>query len=355
MVRMFSIKHSVSLFVAKNLHTNLILARLSLFNGLAPLINGPSDLETIELFARDHAPPREFVFQVMVQHTLAKFTNVLLNDPRDVITHSIVQLVDGELDGLKTKFPVEITPRVEYSLLVAKLHLYAMTIIRMQSDPTSREILLKHGFSVAVRILYLNDQGLGYKSDDYPNMSFGQISRTLPKNYFRGLVLASVFLLRYFALNTQATPEEQELARNHVALAYNYLKSSSSEPQDEQDRGSRLLENLSRQEPVDIEYTKLRVDNRMGASLVYDALSTYHKIRYSSIEAEDPAPGDIEPIEDQLTAPANSEYPPMDLNANPIQGFGPLDYSLPEDLWGDSMWGMFDVGIPSMPSSQFGA
>lgn len=317
-----------------------------MIHGLSPSINNPPDLDTIEKFAREHPLPREFVYQVLVHHSLAKFNNVLLSDTSGTVSYSLVQLVDTELDGLKTRFPVEFTPRVEFSLVVAKLHLYAMSIIRMHADPTSRDILLQRGFSASVRLLYLSDQCLSYKSDDYPSLPSPTRLRTIPKNHFRSLILASIFLLRYFALNIKATAEEQEIACNHVALAHKILKSMSTEPNDEQSRGARLLETLSQQQPVDMDIAKLRIDNRMGASIVYDAITTGHSLRNENIEAEEHTPEfGVDPVVEQTTASFNGGYPPDNFDFNVEDQFDPMDFKLPEDLWGDSIWGMFDVGI----------
>jgi hypothetical protein len=325
-----------------------------MFKGLAPAINGPTELNTLEKFVRDHSFPRDFVHQVMVQHALAKFTDVLLNDAMHSISYSLVQLVDAELDGLRAKYSAEWTSRAEFNVLIAKLHLYATAIIRMHSDPISRDILLKRGFAAALRMVYLSDQGLSYRSEDYPELSAGAYARTLPKNYFRGLLLASIFLLRYFALNPRAEEQEQEQSRNHLATAHRYLKSCSTEPLDEQERGARLLENLSRQQPIDIE-SKPKVSDRLGASLIYEAITIGQSMRNVGTEAEDtcvrPVPDVVVESAEQQSGTAtamNRDFSLLDMGVNPMEGFGPLDYSLPEDLWGATgAWDpFFDIGIP---------
>ena len=162
-----------------------------MLKGLPPLITNRSDLDTVEKFARERPLSREFIHQVMVQHTVAKFTHVL-NDSGSGLSYSLVQLVESELDGLKTRFPTDFTPRAEINLLAAKLHMYAMAIIRM-SDPVSREILLKRGFSASIRIVYLCNQGLPYQSDELTNIDPLHLTRSIPKHYWLGLVFACVF------------------------------------------------------------------------------------------------------------------------------------------------------------------
>lgn len=324
-----------------------IAFRHGLINGLSPLIHSPSELETIERFAREAPIPREFAYHVMVHHTLAKFTDVL-NDPRGAISHSLVQLVDGELDGLKAKISTEWTTRAEFFVLVAKLNLYTLAVVRMHSDPSSRDILLQRGFTVTVRIIYLVDQGLHYTPDEYAEMPQDALSRSLPKVYYRNLVFASIFLLRYFALNTRASAEEQEIARNQLAIAHKYLKSGSLNSEDERGRGAILLENLSRQKPFDIENVKLRVDNRMGASIVFDAVTTGHSIQNKpqdaeSVEVEQKAAAEAEQA--QVSAPPNPGFDSFSFSTSDGSDFNPLDFQLPEDIWGDNIWGMFDIGV----------
>ncbi|KAH7122679.1 hypothetical protein B0J11DRAFT_581370 [Dendryphion nanum] len=324
---------------------------LSLFVGSSPLIHSTGELENIMKFTHEQPLPLEYMYEITVQHTLAKFTSVLLNDARAAVNLAVVQLVDGELDGLKAKsLAMDWTSRTEYCLLVAKLHLYAMTVIKMQSDITSRNILLQLGLSVSLRIVYLMERGLGYESNQYTDVPVDLLPRTCPKNHFRGLLLASIFLLRYFALNDHATAEEQELARNSVSIAHTYFKSISAEPSDEQDRGARLLASLSRQKPVNIDNFKPRVDDRLGASLLYDAITTGHELRNDNIEAEEIIPAtvtDTPDVADYSSSQHNIVVPEFD--TDPMEGLNDLDFTLPADLWGDTMWGMFDFNMVPPP------
>ncbi|KAF1971835.1 hypothetical protein BU23DRAFT_470039 [Bimuria novae-zelandiae CBS 107.79] len=332
---------------------------LGMHVGVSPHINETTELATIETFVRTYPIPQEFAYQVMVHHTLAKYTTILLENSQEVVSQSLVKLIDTELDGLKSKFLAPWSPRIEMAVLVAKLHLYTMTIIRMQMDLTSREILMKSGYSVALRIVYLSDQGLFHRSNDYPDLSPDVLQRTCPKNYFRALVFATVFLLRFFALNINASPEEQETAKNHVAIAQRFLKAGARDAKDETARAALLLEVLSRQEPMDIDHTKLRVDDRMGASLLFDAITRGHELRQIEVNVEERTPPQQNEAEADQQLPAAEVPPPLVLpefndyaeipqtDVGVMNGFDiPLDFALPQDLWGDSVWGMFGTFAP---------
>jgi hypothetical protein len=308
--------------------------RLGMFIGIPPSINRLSDLETVEKYIRQHPFPPEFAYQVMVEHTLAKFTDMLLESSKESMNCSLVRLVETELDCLKTRFPTEWTPRVEVTLLVAKLHLYLMTIIRMQPDSTSREVLLKLGLSASLRIVYICGKSVAYESDYYPNIPIAELQRTIPKHFGRGLALATIFLLRFFALNEQAVAEEREMARNHIAIAHRYFQAGSTTPQDERARVARLFETLSRQQPFDIDNAKLRIDNRMGWSLVDDSIEISKDIREKSAQS---TPKEVPVIEEPVldNQPLNFDADMNELNL--------LDFQLPSDIWGDTLWGVFDI------------
>ena len=354
MAGMFSRKYSVS--CRDPLTSFFANAYFSLAKhvGVSAPIKGSADLATIEYLVRTYPLPPEFAYQIMVHHTLAKFFNTIVENSQESLSHSLIRIIDAELDGLKTRYPTPWTSRAEMTSLTAKLLLYTTVIIRLQSDRVSREILMRNGLSVAVRIAYLTNQGLAYQSADYPDLKLEALRNTLPKNYYRALVLSTAFLIRFFVLNNQATPDEQELARNHVAIAQRYLKLGCNDPLDERVRGAILFDVLCRQKPIDLENAKLRVDDRMGASLVYDAVTTGHALRDMPVEVEESSPKaspktSPKPSSDDLATQQEPE-PTLDIGRQDISmgmnGFGPLDFSLPEDLWGDSIWGMFDPIAP---------
>jgi hypothetical protein len=338
--------------------------------GVTAPIKRLADLAAIEQMVRSYPLPPEFAYQVMVHHTLAKFFNTIIENSEENISHSLIGIIDAELDSLKTRFPTAWTSRVEMNYLTAKLLLYTTVILRLQSDRSSREILMRNCLSVAVRIAYLTDKGLAYHSTEFPDLRFEDLRNTLPKNYYRVLILSTAFLIRFFVLNNQATPEEQELARNHVAIAQRYLKLACNDPLDERVRGAILFDVLCRQESIDLEKTKLKVDDRMAASLLYDAITTGHVLRDMPTEVEESPPKSASKANSEAEIKQQEQEPIVDtsqhdLSMNP-DSFAPMDFSLPGDLWGDSIWGMFDPiapvnypaytgpGVNVLPGNQYG-
>lgn len=326
--------------------------------GVSPSITKPTELATIDRLVRTYPTSPDFAYQVMVHHALAKFTSVILDNNQEIVSKSLLELFDTELDGLRSRFSETLSPRSEMIVLGARLHLYALTIIRMQLDVATREVLIKQGYSAALRIVYISTQGLWCRSEKYSALSNESFHQSVPKNCFRTLYLAAVFLLRFFALNTNASAEEQECARNHIALAQRYFKAGTGTTglTEEKHRAARLLEILSRQEPMDINRTKLKVDDRMGASLIFDAITTGHELRRLKVEVEEKtSPPEDKADEQGPSANVSAESSMQEYNDYAEMTYDdldqmnvevPLNFSLPQDLWGDSVWGMFGTFAP---------
>ncbi|KAH3953335.1 hypothetical protein HBH53_041310 [Parastagonospora nodorum] len=316
--------------------------------GVTAPIKSLTDLAAIEYMLRTYPLPPEFAYEVMVHHTLAKFFSIIVENSEENVSHSLIGIIDAELDSLRTRFPTPWTTRTEMAYLTAKILLYTTVILRLQSDRSAREILMRKALTVAVRIAYLTNQGLAYRSTEFPNLRPQDLGNTLPKNYYRTLILSTAFLIRFFVLNVNAQPEEQELARNHVALAQRYLTLSGEDPQDERVRGAILFDVLCKQAPIDLETAKLKVDDRMAASLWYDAISTGHVLRNRPVEVEEASPraaGEDSTAGQEIGGETATQDA---LSYEPgVMDFGAMDFSLPEDLWGDSIWGMFDPIAPS--------
>ncbi|KAF2261036.1 hypothetical protein CC78DRAFT_584103 [Lojkania enalia] len=294
---------------------------LAMMLGISPPVNLACDLNIIEQYVRHYPLPSELGFQVIVQQTLAKYTNALLDDSGGSANFSLVQVVINELDILQKRYPTDWTNRTDLALMTAKLHLYATSIIRMKSDTMSLNILIKLAFPVAVRVVYLCNQGLHFTSDEYPDLAPSALRRTLPKHYSRSLTLATLFLLRYFVLNAQATLDEREVARNHVAMAHAHFRGSATKFLDEWGQIACVFEALSRQAPVDME-----------AFRQFDIMAEPPH----SAGASESARSEARAIGRQSSSGVSDEW-------NPFPG---LDMSLLENFCGTFVASMFGVHFP---------
>lgn len=329
------------------------MSSLALHIGVPCAITGTADLALIEQLLRSHPLPQEFAYQLRVYQILAKFLNTIVENSQEILNHSLIRIIDSEIDGLRERFSGCWIPQVEISSLTAKLLLYTTAIIRLPSDHISRNLLMRNTLSVTVRIIYIMNEGIAYSSPSFPAI---HPQSTLPKNCYRTLVIATTFLLRFFVLNTQATAEEQELARNHVAIAQRFLAAGSKNAQDERAKGARLFEILSSQKPVDLDNSKLKVDDRMGASLFYDAVTKAQELRQRPTEVEEPLRWRVKlgVVETQEPAAdiSGQHFSSHDLS---MAAFDTMNFELPQDLWGDGGLGMFDDIAPSYYAEQTNA
>ncbi|KAI1407540.1 fungal-specific transcription factor domain-containing protein [Hypoxylon sp. FL1857] len=315
---------------------------LSMHLGLPPMINTPSDLASIRSILGEHSLPREFSLNIRVLLIMAGFTNVLVHNSNDgVVDSSVTQLLDGELDTLRVTFPDGWSSMTDYMVMVVKMHVYTLVITRSRSVASSREILLKLGLAAALRIIHLANSRFHERSDKNQPMTTIQRERTLPKDYFRGLAFATIFLLRYFGLNNSASnAEEQQLAANHVIMSHTIFKTLASRPRDEYDRVSSLFETLCKQAPIPPDTGKPGVTGRMGVSILLDAINAAREIRGYPVEMSEPEV----PTTESLPGPSTVSQPdvfaaPSPQLVEPWQS----DLAFANMFWGDPSWDVYNL------------
>lgn len=328
--------------------------------GLPSLVNSDSDIAAIRTILDEYAPSHEFATQVRVQLVVARFASILSNNSNHEIDSSLVRMVDSELDAIKTTCADGWTDMAELGVLAAKLHFYALVITRVRPGTTSRDILLKLGLGVSLRIAHLTNTRLHDNSVDTHNLTLQQRLRTYPKNHFRVLAFATVFLLRYFSLNSAAHADEQQMAANHVMMAHHIFQTCATSPRDECGRAANVFETLGRQAPISADATKLRLTDRMGISILLDAVSTAAEVRGRPVEITESETSQGTPVyakEDTYgisrELPVNGAQPPQQLQQQQQQQQHQdpwlADLTLSNnDLWNDAVWDMFgyQTGFP---------
>ncbi|KAK8130039.1 hypothetical protein PG999_002419 [Apiospora kogelbergensis] len=282
--------------------------------GLAPLISQPSELRMIKSLFRDYHGPREFLTQVKVQQLITSFSSMLWpNNNGLLIDVSLVQTIDEKLDEILDEQKSDLSTHntecadfTDFTILTAKLHMYAAIVTRAPGDSTSRSIILKMGLGAALRIIDLaqsivprpatatvgaGGEGSQNNTAPQPELSREECQRALSKKHFLAIVFAVVFLLRYFSLNSAAPADERQRAANHVLAARGLFRSWSLDPRDEYARAAVLFETLCRQAPSparagadDDPQQKPRATDRMGVSILFDAISTAQELRKVSVE-----------------------------------------------------------------------
>ncbi|KAI8631640.1 hypothetical protein F5Y19DRAFT_463337 [Xylariaceae sp. FL1651] len=302
-----------------------ISGSVSMHLGVPAILNSSSDLARITACLHDFPITRQFAAEIKLQAIITDFTNVLSHTANDgTIDSSILQLLDRELDDLRTSYPDQWTRMLEYSTLVAKLHMYALVISRDRTGNTARNILLKLSLSACLRIIFLANMRHNEEPFELYGLSAARLQRALPKAHFKGLAFTTAFLLRYFSLNSAASAEEQQMAANHVVLAHSIFKSCSMHPRDEWGRVAGSFEELCQQSPVSITSQQVQPGDRIGVTILMDAMRLASGVRRDTTS-------NTEPLVQPTTQPI-----PIDPSMNSFDAFG-VSMAQPLDLWGNEM------------------
>lgn len=223
---------------------------------------------------------------VRVQLIVAKFTSLLNHDMGEGASSSFIRLLDTELDALRAEVSLEDEQMraVELGILGAKMHLYALVITKDSNNSSSRQIMLRTARDVALRIIHISTLAMRNAPPDGNDQELIRKQRCLPKNHYRCLAFATIFLLKFFHRRGSDVPEERQAVANHISMAQNLFKACATEPRDEYNRTARVFEVLGRESPKAIEPDTLRLTHRMGVSIVFDAVSNASEARGKPVE-----------------------------------------------------------------------
>lgn len=318
----------VSCVTELDIHLLTDAIRLSLHLGLPPPIDSDLDFGSIHSFLRRQTAPPTFAMQVRVQLIVAKFTSLLNHDMGEGASASFIRLLDTELDALRAEVSLEDEQMraVELGILGAKMHLYALVITKDSNNSSSRQIMLRTARDVALRIIHISTLAMRNTPPDGKDQELIRRQRCLPKNHYRCLAFATIFLLKFFHRRGSDAPEEKQAVANHISMAQNLFKACATEPRDEYNRTAGVFEVLGRESPRSIEPSALRLTHRMGVSIVFDAVSHASEARGKPVEM-----GENETIQDEGGAVGAKvheqlsgqpvELDPSDTNSEFLRGF----------------------------------
>ena len=209
--------------------------------------------------------------------------------------HSLVTVFEQDLDRTRAACVDVPSEEVDIEVLGAKIYLYGLTFVNNQANdsgvPTSelpwlmKRDTLQRGFAAAIRLLH-SARHIRLPGAATANPSDGHHSTPeylyqlgfFPKHFFYTLFFANVFLLWFLSVDQQASPSDKELARNYVAASHRLFASYKNNG--ELIRSARLMELLGRMPSVagrtvtggPAASPTLRVNSRLGASFMYDAI-----------------------------------------------------------------------------------
>ncbi|KAI0192761.1 hypothetical protein F4808DRAFT_442676 [Astrocystis sublimbata] len=314
---------------------------LSMHLGLPAVIDNPSQLAAVGALLQEFPMPREFECEVRLQNIITGFCNLFSHSANDGgIDSPILHLLERDLDGLRTQYPDQWPRMLEYNTLVAKLQTYVLVISRDRIISLTRDILLKLSFSTSLRIIHLaNLRHTETPSEDSDEPALVQ-EQALPKSYFKGLAFTTAFLLRYFGLNVAASAEEQQLAANHVVLAYTIFTAVSTTPLDEWGRAATSFENLCKRGPVSFDSQAPARGDRFGFAILIEAIRVAGLKRGddSTHSTEPPPPPTIQSDPDPVPSVPSVPSVMLDMPINHAPDLWSMDMMFPDQFWHDPSW-----------------
>lgn len=280
------------------------LCRISQSIGVPPTLRSAEDLATIARITSERIIPRHLAAMAEIQICVAKYTTLISESSENHVASSLERAFKYELDLTKERFTASCWDTdIECIFLTARLHLTATLAVSQSKQldaagegsldtiqGSSLRINLSEGLSSATRLIQL--MCLGREQEAPPDASSLNPAmyalavdelymQGLPKLYFRALVFASFYLLRYHVSGTfGGAAVDADLARSHVGIACGYLRKHSTDPSDEPGRSAAAIETLNRYSASSRGIMRsMTISDRLGASIMYDALAMASELR----------------------------------------------------------------------------
>lgn len=241
-----------------------------------------------------------------IQICVAKYTTLISESSENHVASSLERAFKYELDLTKDRFTTSCWDAdIECVFLTARLHLTATLAVNQSKQleaagegsidtiqGSSLRVNLSEGLSSATRFIQLMCLGRDQTTTPASLSSTSTCGRYameaddlymqgLPKLYFRALVFATFYLLRYHVSGTfGGAAVDADLARSHVGIACGYLRKHLMDPSDEPGRSAAAIETLNRYSASSRGLMRsMTISDRLGASIMYDALTMASELR----------------------------------------------------------------------------
>ncbi|KIW23370.1 hypothetical protein, variant [Cladophialophora immunda] len=246
--------------------------------------------------AKEPNVPRSFLVQVEIQRQVVQYSNALSGYVDSGTCCTLQNLFNNELDTLCSAYGDVWSPRLEIQHLGAKLYLLSLCLTvtsRRRSRPGDLDrtyatdlarVSIQLGLPSAVSLIHTISQ-LNRESAT-PGHRQGLVVH-YPKFYFRLVVFAVVFLMKFLRAAPGAAREDRELASSHIATAHRLFASFG--PARDFVRVAEVMADMARNLGVDDapRDSADAVETRLGASLLYDTMGRLRGSSRRSGESDD--------------------------------------------------------------------
>lgn len=196
-----------------------------------------------------------------------------------------------ELDSVYRRHKDTWNDNLEFFLQAGKLHLRTLLWIRgsaipeelpesYRCNPASETLVAAAASASSVIEIYGRLVRPSPVSETETTSLYSTTAAILPKNYFRCLIHATAFLLRFVCFNKTASESDREMARLHINMAITTLKSTGrgSSPRDDTARAAVVIAKLLEHGDL-LEEQRLQIDDRGGASIYWDTIHKSLQVR----------------------------------------------------------------------------
>ncbi|KAL6884722.1 hypothetical protein GGI43DRAFT_432982 [Trichoderma evansii] len=225
--------------------------------------------------------------------TILKITVSAIDTLSNIYDHALhfstTEIFDEQLDKLKQSNHDSWRPELEIEWCNTKLHIFALTFTTpANTDPNQntywrihhQTILLKALGAASSLVTHFIRIGQDAVSDLHPN----GLLRTIPEPYFTSLFNATTFLFRFMATFMAITPIQGNRVMGLIIESHKIFHSFPERR--EFTRAAIHIEALidALKQGVPIGMSELTVKNKLGASVMFDAI--FHACRQRNIDSK---------------------------------------------------------------------
>lgn len=324
----------------------------------APLpFKHPSDLSGIETRIARAELPHGMAAHAALAAVVSKHGGILSTET-DLGTHTaLVAMHSEELQGIHQRYKDIWDDDLEFFLQADKLHFY--TTLWVRGSSTTKGLVANHRSSPPGETLIAATTSATSIIEIYQRLvenlcrcgttsksSSGTTAAIMPKNYFRCLMHATAFLLRFVCFNKTAREDDRETARLHIDMAAATLRRTvqNSFAKDDMARAGTILGKLLEHGDL-LQEQRLQIDDRGGASIYWDTIHKSFQIRGIStthtdlMELIDPTRS-IKSHSQQIDRRRDSHLPTPSVSSMFASDVDPNESSV---IWDDSLMEFFDL------------
>ena len=223
--------------------------------------------------------------QIEIQRQVVQYSTALAGDVDAGTVSTLLNHFSNELDNVLKAFKDIWSTRLEIQLLGSKLYLFSLCLTvaskrhglvdgpKQSYAFTAAQLPVQLGLPSAVSLIHNVSMLNRDSSADTYQHGTGMIH--YPKFYFRLVVFAVVFLMKFLSANPKAAQEDRDLAISHITTAHQFFSSFS--PAEDFMRVAEVIEVLAKNLREDSDDTSAPTRSRLGASLLYDTVKRHNR------------------------------------------------------------------------------